>query len=135
MRERGATDWGGANRKEIQNIEPEKMHLHHIFPFNFMMNDRDATQRARSDGLTPSEYRAMVNDIANITFISTSSNSRISDQAPFVYLPNETTRETRRAHFIPEDRSLWNPDSFPEFLEARSKMIAQAINRLLKPLK
>jgi hypothetical protein len=41
----------------------------------------------------------------------------------------------RKAHFIPEDKSLWTPENFGEFLEARSALIAKAATQLLKSLK
>jgi len=36
--------------------------------------------------------------------------------------------------FIPEDEDLWKTESFREFLDARRKMLAQAMTQLLKRL-
>jgi hypothetical protein len=38
----------------------------------------------------------------------------------------------RRAHFILEDRTLWAPEKFGEFLEERASLIAKAATRLSK---
>jgi hypothetical protein len=75
-----------------------------------------------------------VNDIANLTFLRGSTNVRIGDAPPWQYLTQETTKEMRHAHFIPEDRSLWTPERFGDFLEARAALIAKAATRLLKSL-
>ena len=54
---------------------------------------------------------------------------------PWQYLSQYTTKEMWRAHFIPEDKSLWTPEKFGEFLDARSELIAKAATQLLKSLK
>ncbi len=111
------------------------MQLHHIYPFNFMVNDKDALEYAERSRLKPSEYRREINDIANMTFVSKPTNVRIADLPPWQYLPQETSKEMRRAHFIPEDQQLWHPSRFGDFLEARRELIARAATRLLKSLK
>jgi hypothetical protein len=128
MRRAGATEWGPGNNRSLDEIEPSDLHLHHIFPFNFMVANKEGQARFGSVG----EYRSEINDIANLTFLGKEKNSSISDDPPWVYLPNETDKETRKAHFIPEDKSLWKPDKFPEFLDARRALLAKAITRLLK---
>jgi hypothetical protein len=40
----------------------------------------------------------------------------------------------RRAHFVPEDKELWKDENFAEFLDERRRLMAQAMNRLLKHL-
>jgi hypothetical protein len=37
-------------------------------------------------------------------------------------------------HFISEDRFLWTPERFGDFLEVRAGLIAKAATRLLKSL-
>lgn len=78
------------------------------------------------------EYRSEINDIANLTFLGKEKNSAIGDEPPWVYLPLETTKAVRRAHFIPEDTTLWKADKFPEFLGERRRLLAKAIMGLLK---
>jgi hypothetical protein len=135
MRQRGATDWETVRARSLHEIEPTALHLHHIFPFNFMTKDRQARTYAEQKGLNPAAYRAELNDIANLTFLSNQSNSRIGDLPPSQYIVQETTKEMRRAHFIPEDKSLWVPDRYGDFLDARRKLIAEAATRIIKPFK
>ena len=135
MRQRSATDWGEGRGTSLEDIEPSEMQIHHIFPFNFMLNDGDARDYAESAGLKPSQYRAEINDIANMSFLSRVTNVRIKDMPPWQYLAQETTKEMRYAHFIPEDQALWHPSRFGNFIEARREMIAKAATRLLKSLK
>lgn len=131
MRQQGATDLGDS-RINIGEITPKETQLHHIFPFNYMMADKSAQKFKEEYGL--GEFRSMVNDIANRTFISQSINVKISDQEPWDYLPNYTTKAVRRAHFIPEDKELWHANRYVDFLKARRSLLAQAMNKLLKSI-
>lgn len=135
MRQQQATDWGEGRKVSLNEVEPSNMQIHHIFPYNFMAQDKDGLAYADRKELKPSQYRGEINDIANMTFLSQTTNVRIGDLPPWQYLPQETSKEMRRAHFIPEDNDLWHPSRFGDFLEARRHLIAQAATRLLKPLK
>jgi hypothetical protein len=86
------------------------------------------------DGWTPTEIRAEINDITNLTFLSRAKNAEIGDNPPWEYLPNETTREMRKAHFIPEDSELWKPENFWDFMIERQRLLAKAMSSLLKSL-
>jgi len=132
MRQQGATDFGLDSPRCLSEIHSGETQLHHIFPFNFMMADKDAKRLAES--YKPSEFRSEVNDIANLTFVSQARNAAIGDIPPWQYLETETTKATRKAHFIPEDRELWRTENFREFLAERRKLLAQAMNALLKSL-
>ena len=134
MRQREATDWGAGHVKGLDQIDPKAMQLHHIFPFNFMMTDAAMKNICADSGHTPAEFRTEVNDIANLTFISREKNGSIGDLPPWQYLPNETTREMRKAHFIPEDSELWKPSRFSDFIGARRALIAKAMTSLLTTL-
>jgi hypothetical protein len=133
MRKKGATDFG-SEAASLDQISPEQLQLHHIFPFDFMMKDSKGAEYQKAKQLSLSEYREQVNDIANLTFISQTKNVSIGNAAPWEYLPNETTRELRKAHFIPENRDFWKPENFGKFLDARRKLLAQAMNSLIKSL-
>jgi len=135
MRQKHGTDWGDGRGVPLNEVEPSNMQIHHIFPFNFMVNDKDGLAYAERNQLKPREYRSEINDIANMTFLSVSTNGRIGDLPPWQYLPQETSKEIRRAHLIPEDKELWHPSRFGDFLEARRGLIAKAASRLLKSLK
>jgi len=132
MRQKQATDWGERRRVPLNEVEPSNMQIHHIFPFNFMVSDKDGLAYADRNRLKPSQYRGEINDIANLTFLSLPTNVRIGDLPPWQYLPQETSKAMRRAHFIPENKALWYPSRFGDFLKARRQLIAKAATRLLK---
>lgn len=134
MRRNNATDWGSSPRMPLDEIEPINTQLHHIFPFNLMINDKNALKRHEDRGQSLAKYREDVNSMANLTFLSQIKNASIGDISPSQYLLNETTREIRKAHFIPEDPELWKTENFMEFLEVRSGIIAEAITRFVKRL-
>jgi hypothetical protein len=101
----------------------------------FSFKVKDALAYAEKNQLKPREYRSEINDIGNMTFLSISTNVRIGDLPPWQYLPQETSKEIRRAHLIPEDKELWHPSRFGDFLEARRELIPKAASQLLKSLK
>ena len=75
MRSRGASDWElGRDCKKLFEIDPEQMQLHHIFPFNFMMAQKAAQKVYADNGRSVADFRADVNDIANLTFLSQGRN-------------------------------------------------------------
>jgi uncharacterized protein with ParB-like and HNH nuclease domain len=133
MRKKGVTDFG-SDALSLDQISSDKLQLHHIFPFDFMMKDNKAKEYQIKSELSLSGYRAQINDIANLTFISQERNASIGNAAPWEYLSNETTREIRKAHFIPEIRNLWKTENFDKFLDERRKMMAKAMNSLIKSL-
>ena len=134
MRQQEATDFGdsGDSKINIGELTPKETQLHHIFPFNYMMTDKSAQKFKEEHGL--GEFRSMVNDIANRTFLSQSINVKISDQEPWDYLPIYTTKAVRRAHFIPEEKELWHASRYEDFLDARRSLLAQAMNKLLRSI-
>ena len=111
MREQQATDWGETRATSLKEIEPSEMQIHHLFPFNFMMTDKDALGYRDYAELNPSEYRSEVNDIANMTFLSKPTNIRIADLPPWQYLPQETSKEMRRAAFCSRRSNIMAPKS------------------------
>lgn len=131
MRKNKATDWGNDGLL-LNEIEPEDTQLHHIFPFDLMIKDKGARKRYEDEGYSWTDYRAEVNDIANITFISKTKNESLGKTPPIQYLLSETTREMRQAHFIPEDRELWKTENYIDFLEKRRELISQAMTKFLK---
>jgi len=131
MRKRSATDWGSGKQLTIDEIE--SVELHHIFPVDYM-NKSDFRDAYLNEGHDPAEYRQLINEIANLTFLSKPRNISIGDQPPSLYLPNETTEAVRRAHFIPEDPRLWKTENFLEFLNERRRLLAKAMTALIKKL-
>jgi hypothetical protein len=116
MRRTNATDWGN------------------IFPFDYMNKNDPLKKSYFEQGYNPAEFREQINDIANLTFLSQWTNAGIEDAPPSVYLLNETTEEMRRAHFIPEDQDFWKTENYPKFVDARRRLLARAMTKLLKTL-
>jgi len=131
MRKKKAADWGIAHTP-LEDIEPSNIQLHHIFPFDLMIKDKNAWKRYEDEGYSLAEYRADVNDIANITFLSNPTNVSLGNTSPSQYLLTETTRDMRKAHFIPEDKELWKTENFIDFLKERRILIAKAITNFLR---
>lgn len=134
MRKKGAIDFGLSEKLALDLIPSDRLQFHHIFPFDFMMKDVKAQQYLEKRGLSAWEFRDEVNDVANITFLSQKKNVDIGNVSPWQYLNNETNKEMRKAHFIPEDKELWKPENFDKFLDRRRRMLAKAMNSLLKSL-
>ena len=91
--------------------------IHHIFPINIVGGRYS---------------RSKVNDIANITFILSSSNERIRE-SPSMYL-KRLPPELLEAHLIPRVEELWKEDRFEDFLEERRKLLVKTINTYLNKL-
>jgi hypothetical protein len=134
MKQRKATDFGLSSRWPLDQIDSSELQIHHIFPFDFMTKDKKAKLYQEKHGLTSQEFRDQINDIANMTFLSQKTNVQIGNVSPAQYLANETTVEVRKAHFIPEDKVLWNPENFDKFIDRRRKLMADSMNSLLRSL-
>ncbi len=118
-----ACDWGtGLPLKGSMLGRKSSLEVHHIFP------KAQLSKRGRK----PAE----VNALANYCFLTKNTNLRIADKLPEEYFP-----EVERAHpgalesqWIPMDRSLWKPERYPDFLEARRALLAAEANRRLEAL-
>lgn len=130
-----AKDFSLTNSALVGDIPADKLSVHHIFPSKFMQNNEAAKEYKSLKKLSTSEFNAQVSDIANLTIISNNENSAIGENAPFEYLENVTTKENRKAHFIPLDKELWKPQNFDKFLDARRKLLQGAVNKILRKLK
>ena len=70
---------------------------------------------------TVGEEEGLISGIGNITLISPSLNSELSDRPPVEYL--HQYGEELRKHFIPGERELWGKDRFEEFCERMAELI------------
>lgn len=75
----------------------------------------------------------VINQVANLAFLSARANGRISSQAPSEYL---STIEPSRlvAQSVPMDSALWTLDQYEEFTLRRRTQLANEINNLLQSL-
>lgn len=113
-----ANDWfNGVGIGADQDLE-----YHHIFP------KAQLTQRYPERA-----QNRMVNQVANLAFLSQRANARISASAPADYL--STIQSARlQAQYVPLEATLWSIDRYEDFVFERRKAIAAAINDLLASL-
>jgi hypothetical protein len=98
------------------------LHLHHIFP---------------KRRLYDADYeRGEVNAIANMCFLTASTNLNISDTFPQEYLAElDAARPgVLASQWITTDAALWEIDAYPRFLVERRKRLAAAANAFLDTL-
>lgn len=113
---RGAGDWWyGSDILPDTEMAPRLEH-HHVHPLS-TLDDR------RFD-------KGMVNDLANLVFISAQANKKINGRSPIEYFPTLDEHELR-AHLVPLDESLRDPNGYQRFLNARRALLAEAMNGLL----
>lgn len=104
---------------EIKEINPDDLHIHHIFPKEFLERRK---------------FGEEWDNVANITIISRSANEKIKFRDPKEYLKElyEVDPELLKKHFIPTDKELWDIDRFSEFLKERMGLIINAIEKELR---
>jgi hypothetical protein len=113
-----AQDW--FNGVQIGAGQP--LEYHHIFPKALL----EQTYNLRRD-------TRIVDQVANLAFVSASVNKKIGSKPPSVYLPSEKIDAARlKAQYVPLDPKLW--DSFEDFVQVRRTILADAINKLLDSL-
>ena len=100
---------------EIKEINPNDLHIHHIFPKEF---------------LERRGYGEEWDNVANITIISKSANEKIKFRDPKEYLKElyEVDPKLLKKHFIPTDKELWDIDRFSELLK-RAHEVNNKCNR------
>lgn len=118
-----AQDWGsGLPLKRSLLGKMSALEVHHIFPKS-LLYDHDYK-------------RAEVNAIANFCYLTKDTNLRISAQPPSKYFAEVESRlpGALESQWIPTDRELWQTENYPQFLEARQRLLAEAANALLDEL-
>lgn len=98
----------------------QDLHFHHIFPKALLKQSYSLRNDSR-----------IVDQVANLAFISAGLNRKLSDRAPADYLP-EIEDSRLQAQYIPLDQALWV--NFEQFVEARRTLLADAINKYLEYL-
>ena len=99
-----------------------KLQRHHIFPKAFLYKKYNSGS---------SIHKALVNEIANIAFITQESNMAILDGDPAEYLPKIDPEQLRK-QFVPTDNTLYTIDNYELFLDQRRKKLTEGINTFLK---
>ena len=119
----GATDWetGLGISTSVQGKQ-HKIQYHHIFPKSLLKEKFD---------------RQLVNEIANMAFVSARTNQRISSKPPVEYLrkvKEERGESVLKSQAIPLNPTLHEVDAFDDFLAERLKLLATAVNEFLRSI-
>lgn len=112
----GGRDWFFGTGIGLDAEGAQAIEYHHIHP--------QATIKA-------SYAKSEVNDLANLAFISSKANKRISARSPAAYFPEVGEDELRR-HFVPLDLDLRSADAYPTFAVARRRLLAAAMSDFLE---
>lgn len=118
-----AKDWGaGLPLKHGLLGKMSQLEVHHIFP----------KARLYDHGYS----RAEVNAVANYCFQTKDTNLQISDRFPEEYFREVEAKQpgALASQWIPMDPELWTLDRYPDFMDARKILLADATNELLQEL-
>ncbi len=101
---------------------------HHIFPQGLLYKS-GYDSKVRTDVNT-------VNEIANLAFLTTEANLKISDAAPAKYLPKvlEAYPDALAQQQVPTNTALWELKRYEDFLAERRQRLADAINGFMDSL-
>ena len=118
-----ARDWG--NGLELKNAllgKLSSLEVHHIFPKDILYKNNYS--------------KAIVNALANYSFLTKETNLEISNQPPREYLPKYIKRHPGavESHWIPLEPEYWEIDAYEKFLEKRRNLLAAAANQVLDSL-
>jgi hypothetical protein len=99
---------------------------HHIFPKAVL----------KKAGLSLGEHRGMINQVANRAFLTLKANRTISATSPGEYLPKVQADHpgALQAQSVPMNQELWHVERSQEFLDARCRLLATAMNEFLDGL-
>lgn len=113
-RNEGAEDWWKGHKITTSDYEE-----HHIIP-------RSLLKKADY------EY-ALIDDAANIAFLTEKANRKISNTSPEEYL-SEIDSSKLEKQFVPLDKNLWKIENYEDFLMHRRRIIIEKANAYLKLL-
>lgn len=121
-RNQKAEDWfTGVRLSSTALGDSHSLEFHHIFP----------------KALLKKQFRKRdINEIANIGFLSSKANKKISKTEPIAYLTEIYERDPNllENQFVPLDKKLWVINRFDDFLAERRRLLAAGINRYIKGL-
>ncbi|MCY4068506.1 MAG: DUF262 domain-containing protein [Acidimicrobiaceae bacterium] len=98
------------------------LQMHHIFP-RALLGKLEVPKK-------------QIDQVANLAFIRQGENLKIGAKAPVDYLPEYEDKNpgVLASQWIPQERSLWRPNRYQDFLEARRRLLAEAANSFLEDL-
>jgi len=116
----GAKDWKTSVGISLDHGgQQDVLQFHHIFPKAFLKGHVPARE---------------IDDLANLAFISATTNNWIRAKSPKTYIPDfieERGKELFDSQCIPTDLHLLDRDAYNNFLNERRVLIAAELNRFL----
>ena len=115
----------------MTDIEPRKLHEHHIFPKDVLRKVYGREMVKRIDGEeSRMDIEKAYNLVANMTIVSEEANEKIKNKRPDDYL-QEIDSKILEQHCIPSRTELWKPENYLDFIEERKRMLLHSIEALL----
>ncbi|MBK7057120.1 MAG: hypothetical protein IPH52_19145 [Leptospiraceae bacterium] len=113
-RNKKAKDWFTGTNLSSNNLGNEnQIELHHIFPKAVLKETEIQSE--------------LIDDLANIAFLSSKANKEISKSLPNIYL-KKIEQDRLKNQFIPIYEDLWQVDRYGDFLQERRKLVAKELN-------
>jgi len=124
LRSQNARDWLDTNLVLYnKNVGVRhQLEKHHVFPKSLLYKGQFNAKK--------SVDKRLVNEIANMAFITEKSNKEIGSTSPHIYLPKVPQQELQK-QFIPVDPHLWDVEHYLDFLSERRRLLSEGINRFL----
>ena len=120
LKQEKARDWATNLEISAKHLgKSDSIEYHHIFPKAYLKKHR------------PELDSSMVDDLANLAFIGSETNKKISDKAPIDY-KSSFAKENLQAQLIDFENGLDDPKNFEKFIDARRATIAQKLNEFLQ---
>jgi len=113
-RANGAEDWWKGHKITTTDYEE-----HHIIP-------RSLLKKARYE-------ISLIDDVANIAFLTEKANRKISNSNPEDYL-SKIDPDKLRKQFVPLSKDLWRIENYEDFVKVRRKVVVDKINEYLRTL-
>lgn len=124
-----ATDWANGGSLQDTMGDYYSIQSHHVFPQAVLYKNGYNSENHLD--------KQRVNEIANRAFITRDANFGFSDTKPVDYLKEVMAKypDALKQQMIPTETSLWEVEKYEDFLTARRKMLADALNNFLEDLK
>lgn len=118
----GAKDWySGLGLSLTHQGKLHFIQWHHVIPKSLL----------KERGYEP----GVINEIANMAFITGQTNRRISNKEAVNYLRDVVAKQgeaTLQSQCVPTDEALWSTDRYPDFLSYRRQALADRMNAFIQ---
>ena len=126
----GAVDWFNGLSLYTRLVgKSNGLEYHHIFPTSVLYKKGRYSSESQQDV-------AVVNELANIAFLTKEANLKVSNRDPASYLPSVRADHPKalKQQQVPESPALWAIDRYKDFLALRRQRLADTINTFMEGL-